>query len=148
MSDPIVLETGQGSVLDLFGTAITLKATAAETGGAYSLIEGALPPGGLGPLPHRHLDREECFYVLEGEFDFRVAERTVHASVGTTLFVPRGTLHTFVNCGESLARLLILHSPAFEGYFRELNALAASGSSDPNALTELMTRWGMEVVPG
>ena len=146
MSDPIVLRPGEGRAVDLFGTKLTVKAAEAETGRAYSLIETAVDPGGFGPLPHRHLDREESFFVLEGDIDFRVDDDTVRASAGGFLLVPRGVVHTFSNAGTAAGRLLLIHSPSFEGYFRELGALAASGRADQASLSELMGKWGMEVV--
>ena len=146
MADPIVLGPGEGSVLDVFGTKLVVKAGGDETGGSYSLIEAGVDPGGFGPLPHRHLDREESFFVLEGEIDFRVDQGTARGTPGSFLLVPRGVVHTFANAGETRARLLLIHAPSFEGYFRELGALAAGGPPDMAALGELMKKWGMEVV--
>ncbi len=146
MSDPVVLRPGEGTDRGLFGSVLVVKASGDQTGGAYSLIEAGLEPGGTGLLPHKHLDREESFYVLEGEFTFRVGDDTVRATGGTFLFVPRGVLHTFSNPGTMRARLLLTHSPSFEGYFDELKALADSGSTDPAVYAEMMSKWGMEVV--
>jgi mannose-6-phosphate isomerase-like protein (cupin superfamily) len=146
MSDPIVLRPGDGTDRSLFGSALVVKASGDQTGGAYSLIEAGLETGGVGPLPHKHLDREESFYVLEGEFDFRVGDDTVRAIAGTFLLVPRGVLHTFSNAGSTRARLVLIHSPSFEGYFEELRALADSGATDPVVYSEMMSKWGMEVV--
>jgi quercetin dioxygenase-like cupin family protein len=128
------------------GTELSIKAAERETGGAYSLIEAGVPQGGLGPLPHRHLDREESFFVLEGEIDFRVGDDTIRGTRGSFLLVPRGVVHTFSNAGSAPARILLVHSPSFEGYFAELGALAASGTGDQDAVAALMKKWGMDVV--
>lgn len=146
MTDQIVLGPGEGTVLDVFGTKLSVKAADAVTGGAYSLIEATVGPGGLGPLPHRHLDREESFFVLEGEIDFKVDDGTIRGTPGSFLLVPRGDVHTFANVGKTRGRLLLIHSPSFEGYFKELSALAASGTADQDSVAGLMKRWGMEVV--
>ena len=146
MSEPVVLGPGEGTDRGLFGSTLIVKASGADTGGAYSLIEAGLEPGGVGPLPHKHRDREESFYVLEGDFDFRVGDDTIRAAAGTFLLVPRGVLHTFSNAGSTRARLVLIHSPSFDGYFEELRHLADSGETDPHVYAEMMTKWGMEVV--
>ena len=71
MTGPLVLGSGGGEVLDVFGSTLTRKAMSSDTGGAYSLFEGTFEPGGFRPLPHIHRDEDEGFYVLEGMFDFQ-----------------------------------------------------------------------------
>jgi quercetin dioxygenase-like cupin family protein len=147
VSEAFVRQPGEGRELHIFGAALTLKATSGETGqAAYSLVEGVFQPGGFHPLAHIHTDREELFYVLEGEFDFLVAESTVRGAAGAFLHVPRGTLHQFQNAGNTPARLLFLHSPGLEGFFLELSALAQDGPPNPEALSALMREWAMEVM--
>jgi quercetin dioxygenase-like cupin family protein len=146
VAEPLVLNPQDGRALDIFGAALTLKATSAETGGAYSLIEGAYQPDSFVPLPHVHRDQDESFYVLEGQFDFRVGAAIIRGTVGTFLHVPAGTLHGFVNAGDSLARVLFIHSPALEGFFLELGELAAAGPPDMQTLPALIRAWGMDVV--
>jgi len=42
------------------------KVTAELSGGAFTVEEWGLPPGGLIP-PHTHTREDECNFVLEGE---------------------------------------------------------------------------------
>ena len=98
---------------------LTYKAAKEDTGGAYALIEGTVVGGG--PPPHIHTTEEEAFYVLEGELNVLVGERTVTATAGAFVLVPRGTVHTFSTAGTASAKLLILISPAgFEQFFEEI----------------------------
>ncbi len=145
MTGPLVLESGAGEVLDVFGSTLTLKAMSSDTGGAYSLFEGRFEPGGFRPLPHIHPDGDEGFYVLEGLFDFHVGGGTVRGAPGTFLLVPRGTLHSFTNVSDTPARLLFLHSPPLDEFFLELARLAESGPPDPATIAALMRKWGMDV---
>jgi hypothetical protein len=46
------------------GADMYIKVFASETGGAYSLMETVLPPGGVIPL-HVHADEDENNYVLD-----------------------------------------------------------------------------------
>lgn len=147
MPDAFVRQPGEGRELHIFDATLTLKATSAETGqAAYSMVEGVFQPGGFYPLAHIHTDREELFYVLEGEFDFLVADSTTQGAAGAFLHVPRGTLHQFRNAGSTPARLLFLHSPGLEGFFLELSTLAQDGRPNPETLSALMRKWAMEVV--
>jgi hypothetical protein len=61
--------------------------------------------------------------------------------------VPSGVAHTFGNVGETPARLLIVHAPAADAYFAELQALW-SGANPPTLEEEraLMRRHGLEPV--
>jgi hypothetical protein len=59
--------------------------------------------------------------------------------------VPGGVAHTFGNAGKTQARLLVIHAPAMDDYFQELQALW-SGDVPPSRQDEmeLMRRHGME----
>jgi hypothetical protein len=47
---------------------------------------------------------------------------------------PRGAGHTFGNDGDEPARLLVLHAPAMDAYFAELDALwFRAGAARPRA---------------
>ena len=141
----IVFEAGQGKLLSARGSEMFFKATRASTDGAFSFMERSLPPGGRKPPPHIHTNCEEAFYVLDGEIEFFLGDDAVIGRVGSFVHVPGGVSHTFSNAGSTLARLLIVHTPAMDGYFEELQALW-SGEAPPSAEDEraLMQRYGME----
>jgi quercetin dioxygenase-like cupin family protein len=140
-----ILEAGQGTLLSARGSAMFFKATRASTDGAFSLMERTLPPGGRKPPPHVHTNCEEAFYVLDGEIEFSVGKTTTVGQRDTFVLVPGGVAHTFGNAGTTSARLLIIHAPAMDAYFEELQALW-SGDIPPtqDAEMELMRRHGME----
>ncbi len=140
-----VLEAGQGAVLSARGSAMFFKATRASTNGAFSLMERTLPPGGRKPPPHIHTNCEEAFYVLDGEVEFSLGETTAVGRRDTFVLVPGGVAHTFGNTGSTQARLLVIHAPAMDLYFEELQALW-SGAVPPSREEELelMRRHGME----
>jgi hypothetical protein len=60
-----VLGPGEGRSIDLGNFAMSVKATGAETGAGFALLEAAEPPG-FGPPMHIHHDAAEAFYVLAG----------------------------------------------------------------------------------
>ncbi len=119
-----VLPPSFGRELPFIGT---LRASAADTGGAFEVIEyhgPAVPP------PHIHRDHDEIFYVLAGRFSFTLDQSNRVAEAGALVWVPRGTRHGFTIEPGSKA-LLITHPSGLEGFFVELGqGLAAERSSD------------------
>ena len=142
-----VLEGGQGTLLTARGSAMFFKATRASTNGAFSLMERTLPPGGRKPPPHIHTNCEEAFYVLDGEVEFSLGATTTVGRPDTFVLVPGGVAHTFSNAGTTQARLLVIHAPAMDAYFEELQTLW-SREIPPSREDELelMRRHGMEPV--
>jgi uncharacterized cupin superfamily protein len=141
----VVFDAGQGKVFSARGSTMFFKATHASTNGAFSFMERTLPPGGRKPPPHIHTNCEEAFYVVEGEIEFFLGDDTVTGRPGCFVHVPGGVSHTFGNAATAHSRLLIMHAPAMDGYFEELQALW-SGAIPPSAEDEmaLMKRHGME----
>jgi uncharacterized cupin superfamily protein len=89
---------------------------------------------------------EEAFYVLEGEVEFSLGETTTIGRPDTFVLVPGGVVaHTFGNAGKTQARLLVIHAPAMDAYFEDLQELW-SGEIPPSREdeVELMQRHGME----
>jgi mannose-6-phosphate isomerase-like protein (cupin superfamily) len=121
------------------------KATANDTHARFSLMERTLPPAGRMPPAHRHVGNDEAYFVLDGAVEFRVGDEVLEGSSGTFVLVPAGEVHTFGNTGLEPARLLILHAPALDRYFEELERLWA-GVDPParDAELDLMRRHGME----
>jgi len=121
------------------------KATANDTHARFSLMERTLPPAGRMPPAHRHVGNDEAYFVLDGVVEFRVGDEVLEGSSGTFVLVPAGEVHTFGNTGLEPARLLILHAPALDRYFEELEQLWA-GVDPParDAELDLMRRHGME----
>jgi mannose-6-phosphate isomerase-like protein (cupin superfamily) len=122
------------------------KAVTETTGGTFSLMERELPVSNRRPQPHRH-QGPEGFYVLSGSIEFVVGAQNRIGGPGFWALVPGGVAHTFGNTGEAPARLLIIHAPAADAYFVELQALW--GKTEPPTPEEeraLMRRHGLEPV--
>ena len=139
-----VLEAGEGTVFTARGSAMFFKATRASTNGAFSLMERTLPPGGQKPPPHIHTNCEEAFYVLDGEVEFTLGAMTTVGRTDTFVLVPGGVAHSFVNSSDRSARVLILHSPALDGYFRKLHELWLGPAPTVEQERDLMRAFGLE----
>src|SRR5688572_16617745 len=108
---PVASAAGEGTRLWVLGDLVTLKVTGRETGGALCVFEELVQPQ-AGPPPHVHLKEEETFAVIDGTFSLTHGDRAVTATPGAVVYIPRGTVHSFKNIGESPGRLLVSISPA------------------------------------
>ena len=151
------LRPGAGRAVRVFGSQLlTCKVSAEQTGGAYSLFEGLIRPGG-GTPPHVQHREDECFYVLDGEFEFLTGEEIVRAGPGTLLYVPRGTLHAFENVGDGVGRVLICQTPGglHERFIEEVGEIAVNGEGPPAAsgptdfarVAAIAAKYGIEMPP-
>ena len=140
-----VFEAGQGKSISARGSAMFFKATRASTNGAFSLMERTLPPGGRKPPPHIHTNCEEAFYVLDGEVEFTLDKEIFLGRPDSFVLVPGGVAHTFGNASTAQARLLVIHAPAMDAYFEELQMLWSQEiTPSREEEMELMRRHGME----
>jgi quercetin dioxygenase-like cupin family protein len=93
------LKPKDGEKIWIVGDTMWLKATSAETRGAYTLIENIALPGN-GPPPHVHENEDESMYVIDGEFEILLGEQIVDGKPGAFEFVPRRTVHRFQCTGD------------------------------------------------
>ena len=108
---------GEGQAIWFLRNRMTVKATAATTGGAFGLLESLIAPGFSPPL-HVHHREDEAFWVLEGELTMQCGDRTFQAGPGSFVFLPRDVPHTFVVESDTPARMLTLLTPGGgEGVF-------------------------------
>ncbi|MEC5384476.1 cupin domain-containing protein [Uliginosibacterium sp. H3] len=108
--DAVILEPGQGRAYPMGRIAAVFKADGAETQGRYSISEWSLEPHTQGPGPHSH-DEDDIFYVIEGTMSVLIGEHWTHATRGSFVLVPGGTLHDFENRTGERAAVLNLSIP-------------------------------------
>jgi quercetin 2,3-dioxygenase len=117
-----------------------IVATREQTGGALGLFRQTIAPKS-GPPEHIHRANNEFFYVVSGEFKFKIGDRIVSAPARSVIFVPRGTAHTFENVGTEPGVLLVGVTPGgLEKMFAERQGV------DAEAEHALMKMHSMEVV--
>ena len=137
---------------------VTLKVSGEQTGGAYSLFEVAVGPGG-GEGPHVQHREDECFYVLEGRFEFVVEGSKIEAGPGTLVYAPKGDLHAFENVGTTTGSMLVSQTPGgvYEGFVEgvgepvtdEIRSPATEEQPDLERLAAVGASHGVEMVmPG
>jgi quercetin dioxygenase-like cupin family protein len=127
---PIVRGDGEGERLWFTGGGVwTMKATAEETDGAFTLLEDRLVRGKTTPL-HIHPNLDETLIVLEGEILVH-AEGTEHRLGPRGVAVaPRGFPHACMVTSET-ARILALQTPGSgEAFYRDATE-QATAETDP-----------------
>jgi quercetin dioxygenase-like cupin family protein len=107
-------------VLEWLGVRYKTILSAAETGGAMSVVD-SLSPAGIGPPRHIHEREDETFILLSGACEFWLEGQTFTKAAGETAFIPRGREHTFRVIGTEPCRHLLVLSPGgFEGFFADM----------------------------
>jgi mannose-6-phosphate isomerase-like protein (cupin superfamily) len=102
------------------GERFMIRTSAAETNGAYTMIEVFAEPGNGVPM-HVHKNEDEHFIVLEGTLHMVVGDKRVNVSAGRAMTVSKGVPHAWSNASDAEVRMLVLFSPGYvEGMFREI----------------------------
>ena len=136
----IVLPPSDGEKIWIVGDTLWLKATSAETGGAYTVIENISLPGS-GPPPHLHENHDESMYVIDGEFEILLDAKNIRAAPGAFPFIPRGTVHRFRCIGDRPGKILFVFTPGgMEGFFREAGLPATNDGPAPSVGSAEITR--------
>lgn len=146
------LPDGKGAAWWFLDTLMTVKAGAAQTHGAFTLIE-CRAPAGFGPPLHVHRDEDEGFYVLDGQLAVRCGGESWTATAGSFVLLPRAVPHAFAVTGGRACRLLQITSPAqFEGFVAEAGRPAQSltlpepSAPDVTVLAQVAAKYGNELV--
>lgn len=149
MDSPRVSIRDGRAACQVFGIPVQVLMTGEDTGGAFSTYELTVDPG-QGPPPHRHSREDECFYVVEGTFEFLCGDTVTVAESGTQVLLPRGLPHAFRNTGSVTGRLLGIATPAgHETFFADVDALGERAFTDPEAALAVCRDHGIELLlPG
>jgi mannose-6-phosphate isomerase-like protein (cupin superfamily) len=138
------VKAGQSPILRAYGDEVAVHLGAERTGGRFTFFTGQTPAGG-GPPPHFHAREEEWFFVLEGRAEFLSEDAWTEVPAGTSVFMPRHSLHAFRNTGSGPLRQAIHTSPGgFDLFFRE-SALEFQNPEGPQParLLEIGARFGI-----
>src|SRR5215468_1184586 len=104
-----------------------------DTGGAYCLLEVGLAPGMAVPR-HTHTREDEVYFVLAGELEATVGDKTFVLQPSDTLLAPRDIPHELCNPGNVENHYLLVFSPS--GFEEFILATAVSAPDHTVAPTE------------
>jgi mannose-6-phosphate isomerase-like protein (cupin superfamily) len=123
---PIKVETGKDRFdkpIKLFeGDTFYTKVATGDSNGNVYVFESSREKEG-GPALHLHYEQDEFWYILEGEFAFKIGEDTFTAKQGDTVFGPRNIPHAFSKIGNGTAKMLMFYQPAgkMEEMFKKIS---------------------------
>lgn len=101
---------------DFGGSRTRLLVSGERTGGAYCMFEIFAPAGRATPM-HRHTSEDETLLMIDGELDVMVDGTHNRLRPGSTIVLPRGTEHQFINPTQQTVRYLLICTPAgFDGF--------------------------------
>jgi quercetin dioxygenase-like cupin family protein len=102
-----------------------------DTGGAYCLLDLRVAPG-KGVPRHTHTREDEALFVLSGELEATVGDKTFTLRAGETLMAPRNIPHQLRNSGNVPNHYLIMFSPAgFEEFLKATSVPAPDNAVAP-----------------
>ena len=124
-----MIRAGETLVNETTGETITFLETAADTGGASTLIEVEVAPGGGVPMAHVHPNQTETFEIVAGQLSMRSGGDTIVAEAGDVVHVLPGRVHRFWNETAYPVTFRCKVEPAleFERFIETMFALAADG---------------------
>ncbi len=130
--------------LDWFATVpgeqMAIHVPSADIGGRFSVVESIAAPGAAAP-PHIHRSVDEYFYIQQGEMHFVCDGVEFDAPAGTSVLVPRGVAHAWINLTETPVRSLVTFTPGgIEDMFKHLAAVF------PHGIKELAARYDTVLV--
>lgn len=144
--NPVQVTNNGGTKVNILGTAMLIRLRGHETNGVVSVVETHDAPGG-GPPLHVHHREDETFQIIEGEYEFTAAGKTILGRPGDTLFAPRGVPHTYRHRGKTPGRLMCVITPAgFEGFFEEIGAMSSQQQQDIPRVMEIGRKFGLEIL--
>ena len=109
-----------------------VKVSSDESGGTFSLIEDNLTTEFHLPK-HLHRTHTETFYVVSGQVEFQLPDRTVLLSGGDSLFIPAEEPHA-VRCVQPAKMLTLFQPGGLELLFDAYAAMTPEEMADPEKL--------------
>ncbi|MGV3492009.1 MAG: cupin domain-containing protein [Devosia sp.] len=118
--EPIIAMPGEQLVINPPGGTMAVLATKEQTDGQLGVVAIELVPG-TGPGPSiTHQFSAETWYLIEGEVEFHVGDKSFVGGPGTFVSVDSGQPHGFV--AKSNGKLLVIFQPGgYEHFFMEWN---------------------------
>ena len=141
---PAIVPPDAAEVIQAYGDEIRVHLGGKHTGGQYTMFTDTAPPGG-GPPPHFHVKEDEWFHVLEGRASFLIENRWREMPVGSSVFAPCNSLHTFKNIGDAPLKQLVHTAPSgIEQFFKKSEPeFQKGGAPDMKRLLEIGAEQGI-----
>ena len=110
---------------------LDVKVSGTDTNGNLAVFEQTSVSQGKGTPLHIHHRQDEMFYVLEGEYFFKVGDDKFHLSAGDSIFLPMKVPHAWTQISGK-GKMTVIFQPAgkMENFFVTLAGLDHEPSRD------------------
>ena len=99
----------KNKTFDFHGSKFTIKVLTSESNGKYTILDVVHPPN-IGPALHKHPKGPETFYIVKGDYEFILGDKSIKAKSGDVICVPTGSPHRFV-AGKNGGHTLVISPP-------------------------------------
>ena len=125
----------------VFGEPVEVLVSGEMTDGHSTTFMQTSPPGG-GPPPHLHLNEDETFFVLEGEFEILRMKSGTRLRPARRCLLSGDRCTRFRNAGSTTGKILVFVTPAgMDKYLEEISPLAIP--QDMAELLAISERYGI-----
>ena len=124
---------------------LDLKISGSDTNGSLAIFEQTSRSQGKGTPLHVHHSQDEIFYVLEGNYFFKVGNDEFTLSGGDSIFLPKKVPHAWNQLSEN-GKMIVTFQPAgkMEDFFLSVAALDLEPTNEEMA--KVFSDHDMEIV--
>ncbi len=124
---------------------LDVKVSGSDTDGAFAMFEQTSLSQGRGTPLHIHHLQDEVFYVIEGNYFFKVGDDTFHLAAGDSIFMPMNVPHAWTQVSAK-GKMTVLFQPAgkMESFFTTVAALNHGPSKEE--MEKMFTDNEMQIV--
>ncbi len=115
----VAVDAGEGETLQVLQDRLRVLATGENTGGQYEIFE-LRGPRDSGPPSHSH-PWDEAYFMLEGEVEVRVGDRTLTGTPGCFALAPAGTPHSYRIVSPTARFLVFTAKSGAAAFFRSMD---------------------------
>jgi len=130
----------KNKTFDFHGSKFTIKVLTSESNGNYTVLDVIHPPN-VGPALHIHPQGPETFYIIEGNYEFILDDKSIMAKSGDVIFVPKNASHRFV-AGKNGGHIIVISPPQLEFYFWEISKLLDKGKISFETESNIAKQYG------
>jgi len=125
---------------------VVVRAEAADTNGVCAVLEMHHPVD-FGPPLHVHSCEDEGFFILEGNYLFRLGDSDRTLEPGEFVMAQRGVVHSFRNLGPATGKILVYLTPAGgESYFEEMSRISMEDPERGQKCQALDAKYGITIL--
>ncbi len=130
----------KNKTFDFHGSKFTIKVLTSESNGVYTVLDIIHAPN-IGPGLHTHPKGPETFYIIDGDYEFTLDDKTIMAKAGDVIIVPKGAPHRFAT-GKKGGHAFVISPPELEFYFWKVGQLLAKGDVSFETESKIAKQYG------